>query len=48
MPSTQILAGAAIDRECGASVLNLEASGGVGVNRTLEVDPRGFVNVPLR
>jgi len=27
VPSTQILAGAATDRESGASVLNLEASG---------------------
>ena len=44
--STQILGGAAIDRESGVSFINVEASRRVGDRWTVDVEFRGFVNVP--
>jgi hypothetical protein len=44
--NTQVLGGAAIDRESGASFLNVEASRRVGDRWTVDVEFRGFVNVP--
>ena len=42
--STDILAGAIIDRDTGSSFLNLEASRRLGDRYKLEVEFRGFVN----
>ena len=44
--STQILAGAAVDHKSGASFLIVEASRRIGDRWTLDVEMRGFVNVP--
>jgi hypothetical protein len=44
---TEILGGAAIDRESGASFTNVEASRRVGDNSTLDLEFRGFVRVPV-
>jgi hypothetical protein len=44
--STALLAGAAVDRETGASFINVEASRRVGSRTTLEVEYRAFVGVP--
>jgi len=45
--STAILGGAAIDRESGASFINVEASRRVGDHSTLDLEFRGFVHVPV-
>ncbi len=42
--STDLLAGAIIDRDTGSSFLNLEASRRLGDRYKLEVEFRGFVN----
>lgn len=44
--STEILAGASVDRETGASFINVEASRRIGSSWTLEVEARDFVGVP--
>ncbi len=44
--STQILAGAAIDRESGASFINVEANRRFGESWTLDFEVRAFVGVP--
>ncbi len=44
--STELLAGAAIDRESGASFINVEASRRLGDRMTLDVEYRAFVGVP--
>ena len=44
--STQILAGATIDRDTGASFINVEASRRFGDSWTLDVEARTFVGVP--
>ncbi len=44
--STELLAGAAVDRESGASFINVEASRRLGDRMTLGVEYRAFVGVP--
>ena len=44
--STEILGGAAIDRESGATFVNVEASRRVGDHSTLDLEFRGFLDVP--
>ena len=46
MSSTQVLGGAAIDRESDASFINVEPSRRVGDRWTVDLEFRGFVNVP--
>ncbi len=43
--STEVLAGAVVDRETGATFVNVEASRRLGQNWTLDLQYRGFVNV---
>jgi len=44
--STEVLAGAVIDRQTGATFVNVEASRRRGQNWTLDLQYREFVNVP--
>ena len=44
--STELLAGAAVDRQAGASFINVEASRRFGSSMTLDVEYRAFDGVP--
>jgi len=44
--STELLAGAAVDRQTGASFINVEASRRFGSRMTLDVEYRAFVGIP--
>ncbi len=44
--STQVLAGAAVDRQTGATFVNVEASRRFGQSWTMELQYRGFVDIP--
>jgi len=46
VPDTEILAGAAIDRETGATFLNVEADRRIGSRMSLELQGRFFLDVP--
>ena len=44
--STELLAGAAVDRQTGATFVNVEASRRFGSRMTLDVEYRAFVGIP--
>ena len=44
--STEVLAGVAIDRESGASFINVEISRRFGSRWTLDIEARSFLGVP--
>lgn len=46
--STTLLAGAAVDRQSGASFINVEASRRLGSRMTMDLEYRAFVGVPER